>query len=97
MDTSKFLKMTGMMPVEFFSFRTNYNDREALEASQNLIAQIGPEWFCQTVSQYLENLFTVKAMTQDMPRFGQDADAIIKGMVKLIIALGNGKQADEIA
>jgi hypothetical protein len=29
-------------------------------------------------------------MTQDMPRFGQDADAILKGIVKLIISLGNG-------
>jgi hypothetical protein len=43
MDTSKFFKMMGMMPIEFFSFRTTYNDREALEASQTLINAMGRE------------------------------------------------------
>ena len=43
LDVSCFFKLSGMMHIEFFSMRTIYQDKEALQASASLIEIVGRE------------------------------------------------------
>ena len=70
------------MPIEFFSLRTVSSDLEGRQASQAFVNSVTKDFLQQTLAEYLNNLFTVKAMTQSMPRFSGDGDAIINGMNK---------------
>lgn len=40
----------------------------------------------ENVYDYINSLFTVKAMSIQMPKFGKDTDLIIKGICKLILS-----------
>jgi hypothetical protein len=88
LDWSTLFKCLGKLPVELFSRNCTYDDKEGLEASQRLVTvRMERAFVQQLLATYLDNLFTVKAMTQQMSRFGADADLIINGMVKLIVTM----------
>ena len=40
--------------------------------------------------EYLQSIFTVKATVSSMPKFGKDADLIVAGISKLLIASPSG-------
>jgi len=78
-------KLIGFMPLEFFSSKTVLDDKNSRSAIQKLICL--PDSSLKSVLQdYLHTLFTVKAMSIQMPKFGKDVDLILKGMCKLLMS-----------
>ena len=72
------------MPLEFFSSRTICDDQLARESALVMIKRV-PNLH-EVCFDYLQSMFTVKATVSSMPKFGKDADLIVTGITKLLIA-----------
>lgn len=59
-DWSCLFKLLGYMPLEFFSNSTIFDDKEAKLCSSSLTDSINAK---ETISEYLNTLFQVKAMS----------------------------------
>jgi hypothetical protein len=81
-DWSCFFKLIGYMPLEFFSSKSVLDDQEAKSSSAILINSLKVR---DNVSEYLNALFQVKAMSVQMPKFGKDTDLILEGIFRLIV------------
>ena len=64
LDWSTLFKCLGKLPIELFSKRCTYDDKEGLEASNRLVTvRVERAFIHQLLASYLDTLFTVKAMT----------------------------------
>lgn len=81
-DFSTLFKLIGLMPLEFFSSKTILDDHKARAATTKLIGCFQDQLH-QQICEYLTTLFTVKAMSIQMPKYGRDVTLIVKGISRL--------------
>ena len=87
LNLSSLLKLLGKMPVDFFSNQA-YQDREAQQSAITLIKRIGEKAvFTDMIGGYINDLFQVKAIVQQMPKFGKEINLIIDGVSRLILVI----------
>lgn len=74
-----FFKIVGAMPLEFFSFKTvEDNEAHSICKSLGIMAQ-------KIICEYLNTLFCVKVLSENMPRFGKDTELVLLGICKLMV------------
>jgi len=86
-DWSSFFCIIGLMPLEFFSTRTVFLDKEGLSIAAQLIETVGRDALQTAIADYLQSLFTVMAHSLDMPKFGKNCDGILKGISSMLLIL----------
>ncbi|CDW83820.1 rrna methylase family [Stylonychia lemnae] len=88
-NVSLLLKIIGKMPIQFFTNQTSYQDKEAHKASITFVDLFAVQWIQDgTITQYLKDLFEIKAIVSQMPKYGNEIDLIISGLAKVLLALG---------
>lgn len=90
LNLSSLLKLLGKMPIEFFSRQSEvYVDKEGHELARRLVYdRIGEKQVIdKMIAGYINDLFQVKAIVQQMPKFGNDINLIIEGIARLILIL----------
>ena len=77
LNLSMLLKLLGKMPIEFFSNQA-YSDSEGQKYARRLVARIGEKAVVNDlIAGYINDLFQLKAIVQQMPKFGNDINLII--------------------
>lgn len=84
-DWKTLFKLFGQMNTEFFSTCCVFVDKEALDAAARLLNKIGKEKVQDAIGDFLNSLFTVKALHQQMPKFGAHYETILKGIANLTL------------
>jgi hypothetical protein len=90
LNLSSLLKLLGKMPIEFLSGQKEvYADKEGHELARRLVYErIGEKQVIEKmVAGYINDLFQVKAIVQQMPKFGNEINLIIEGIARLILIL----------
>ncbi len=91
------LKLIGKMPVEFFSNQA-FSDREGQQYARVLLHRLGEKNIVEgLIAGYVNDLFQVKAIVQQMPKFGNEIDLLIQGIARLVLILALPKQQGEVS
>ena len=88
-----FFKFIGNMPLEFFSKNTIFDDVEARKSCFGIIT--GTDKLLKaSICEYLNTIFTVKAMSVQIPKFGKDADLVLCGITRLLMSYEDSSWLD---
>ena len=82
-----FFAVIGHFPLEFFCTRTIFQDNDGLASAAGLIEALGRQDLQDVLSEFLNSLFTVKALPSQMPKFGSDPDRVLTGICNMILIL----------
>lgn len=84
-DWTCFFKLVGNMPIEFFSAKTIFDDAEGRKSTQ-IILNVTDKYLKNAICDYLNTLFTIKAMSVQIPKFGKEADLVLTGICRLMMS-----------
>lgn len=82
------------MPLELFSTQTVFVDQEGINCGTLFIERLAmgsshqQQLLQEVVKSYVNDIFQVKAIVGEMPKFGSDIDIIIRGVAKVLLLMG---------
>jgi hypothetical protein len=82
------------MPLEFFSTKTLYQDKEGRDNSFALVQRLRNP--IALFKGLLGDIFQVRAIAAGLPKFGKEINYVIEGLARLIIVADRHSEGSEV-